>query len=86
MTSLHLFTHTLKGTVHTFTLNIYNNLTKLKGTQVKSALKIPTFTKSIKPAKSSVASVPLNSSMPGSMATSESTTRHVRVIKYVKKN
>ena len=49
MTSLHTFTHTLKGTVHTFTLNIYNNLTKLRGTQVKSALKIPKFTKSIKP-------------------------------------
>ena len=49
MTSLiHSHTH-LKGTVHTFTLNIYYNLTKLKGTQVKSALKIPTFTKSIEP-------------------------------------
>ena len=45
---IHSHTH-LKGTVHTFTLNIYNNLTKLKGTQVKSALKVPTFTKSIKP-------------------------------------
>ena len=54
----------LKGTVHTFTLNIYNNLTKLKGTQVKSALKIPTFTKSVKPVKSSVASVPLASWSP----------------------
>ena len=54
----------LKGTVHTFTLNIYNNLTKLKGTQVKLALKIPTFTKSIKPVKSSVASVPLASWSP----------------------
>ena len=49
MNSLHTFTHTLKGTVHTFTLNILINLTKLKGTQVKLALKIPTFTKSIKP-------------------------------------
>ena len=49
MISLHTFTHTLKGAVHTFTLNIYYNLTKLRGTQVKSALKIPKFTKSIKP-------------------------------------
>ena len=49
MTSLHTFTHTLKGIVHTFTLNIYHNLTKLRCTQVKSALKIPKFTKSIKP-------------------------------------
>ena len=50
MNSLQTFTHTLKGTVHTFTLYIYNNLTKLTGTQVKLALKIPTFTKLIKPA------------------------------------
>ena len=49
MTSLHTFTHTLKETVHTFTLNILINLTKLRGTQVKLALKILTFTKSIKP-------------------------------------
>ena len=49
MTSLHTFTHTLKETVHTFTLNILINLIKLRGTQVKLALKILTFTKSIKP-------------------------------------
>ena len=89
MTPLHMFTHTLKGTVHTFTLNIYNNLTKLRGTQVKSALKIPKFTKSIKPPNPVLAVSPeppglsLSPSMPGSMATSESTTRHVRVIKNV---
>ena len=49
MTSLHTFTHTLKETVHAFTLNTLINLTELRGTQVKLALKIPTFTKSIKP-------------------------------------
>ena len=49
MTSLHTFTHTLKETVHTFTLSTLINLTELRGTQVKLALKIPTFTKSIKP-------------------------------------
>ena len=47
--STHVHTHTLKETVHTFTLNTLINLTELRGTQVKSALKIPTFTKSIKP-------------------------------------
>ena len=92
MTSLHMFTHTLKGTVHTFTLNIYNNLTKLRGTQVKSALKIPKFTKSIKPVNPVLPVSPeppglsLSPSMPGSIATSESTTRHVRMIKYGKNN
>ena len=92
MTSLHTFTHTLRETVHTFTLNIYINLTKLRGTQVKSALKIPKFTKSIKPANPVLPVSPeppglfLSASMPGSMATSESTTRHVKVIKYVKTN
>ena len=50
MNSLHTFTHTLKETVHTFTLNTLINLTELRGTQVKLALKIPTFTISIKPA------------------------------------
>ena len=33
--SANVHTHTLKGTVHTFTLNICNNLTRLRGTQVK---------------------------------------------------
>ena len=57
MTSLHTFTHTLKGTVHTFTLNIYNNLTKLRGTQGKISLKDPKIHKIDKTCKSSVASV-----------------------------
>ena len=83
-----MFTHTLKGTVHTFTLNILIHLTKLRGTQVKLALKIPTFTKSIKPVNPVLPVSPeppglsYSPSMPGSMATSESTTRRVRLLKY----